>query len=276
MKKIIEIEGLTKNYGAHRGVNNVSFSVEEGDLFGFLGPNGAGKSTTIRSMLGFLKYETGTIRIFGQDVTKHREEVLRKIGYMPSEALFYPGMTVKETLRLAQSVRGLHCEKEAEKLCEILQLDVKRKISELSLGNRKKVSIVCAMQHKPELFIFDEPTSGLDPLMQSKFFELIESYRKEGTTCMLSTHVLPEVKNYCQNVAIMKEGNLLCAQSVEELLKTGAKRITVIRDSGKEEFLYNGEMQVLLQQLSKEAIKDLLIEDPSLEDIFMHYYEKQD
>ena len=159
MSNVIEIKNLTKNYGKNRGVSDVNFEVKEGDIFGFLGPNGAGKSTTIRSMLGFIQYESGDIKILSKDAKKQREEILKEIGYMPSEAMFYPHMKVKDVIKMAADLRKMDCNEEAKKLCERLQVDVNKKISELSLGNRKKVSIVCAMPHKPKLFIFDEPTS---------------------------------------------------------------------------------------------------------------------
>ncbi len=215
MKNVIEIEHLTKSYGKHRGVIDVCLSVKEGDIFGFIGPNGAGKSTTIRSMLGFLHFKEGSIRILGLDSVKDRDQILRQVGYMPSEAWFYPSMKVQEVIRYAADVRGLNCNDEAEKLCERLKVDTNKRIRELSLGNRKKVSIVCAMQHKPKLFIFDEPTGGLDPLMQKHFFALIEEYVKEGATCLLSTHVLSEVNKYCKNAAIMREGRLSMLESAD-------------------------------------------------------------
>ncbi len=213
MTNVIEIEHLTKSYGKARGVIDVSLKVPEGDIFGFLGPNGAGKSTTIRSMLGFLKINEGSIRILGMDSIKDHEQILRNVGYMPSEAWFYDSMRVSEVIKYAADVRGLDCSKEAEKLCERLKMDTHKRIKELSLGNRKKVSIVCAMQHRPKIFIFDEPTSGLDPLMQKKFFELINEYVNEGATCLLSTHVLSEVNRYCKNAAIMREGRLTMLES---------------------------------------------------------------
>ncbi len=209
----IEIEKLTKNYGKARGVADVSLKVAEGDIFGFLGPNGAGKSTTIRSMLGFLKFEQGKITILGIDSIKDHEKILANVGYMPSEAWFYGNMKVSEVIAYAAAVRGMDCSKEAEKICERLKVDTGRRIKELSLGNRKKVSIVCAMQHRPKLFIFDEPTSGLDPLIQKRFFELINEYVSEGTTCLLSTHVLSEVNKYCKSAAIMREGRLMMLDS---------------------------------------------------------------
>lgn len=273
MSNVIEIKNLTKNYGKNRGVSDVSFEVKEGDIFGFLGPNGAGKSTTIRSMLGFIQYESGDIKILSKDAKKQREEILKEIGYMPSEAMFYPHMKVKEVIKMAADLRKMDCSEEAKKLCERLQVDVNKKISELSLGNRKKVSIVCAMQHKPKLFIFDEPTSGLDPLMQTEFFELIKEYVREGATCMLSTHILSEVKQYCNNVAIMKEGKIQRVDSVENLTKTSAKRIKVVKDGKYEDYIFEGNLNDLVQDLAAHQITDILIEEPSLDEIFMGYYE---
>lgn len=208
MNNVIEINNLTKSYGKNRGVIDVSLRVKEGDIYGFIGPNGAGKSTTIRSMLGFINYDAGNITILGKDSRSKHVEILKDVGYMPSEAWFYPTMKVKDVIAYSAKVRGLDCSEEAAKLCERLKVDTNKRIKELSYGNRKKVSIVCAMQHKPKLFIFDEPTGGLDPLMQKHFFELIEEYVNEGATCLLSTHVLSEVNKYCRHAAIMKEGRL--------------------------------------------------------------------
>lgn len=276
MDQAIVIDNLTKTYGKKRGVEGVSFSVERGDVFGFLGPNGAGKSTTIRTMLGFLKKDFGEIKILGRDSVESREELLKRIGYMPSETLFYPSMKVKDVIKFSANVRKMNCDKEAEKICERLKVDTEKRISELSLGNRKKVSIVCAMQHRPELFIFDEPTSGLDPLMQAEFFSLIEEYVREGATCMLSTHVLSEVKKHCKHVAIMKEGHLMCTGRVDELTHTNAKRIICEIDGEKRDYVFKGEVQELLKDLAGKKVTDLLIEEPSIDDIFMQYYEKKE
>lgn len=276
MQAVIEINNLTKNYGKHRGINDISFNVYKGEIFGFLGPNGAGKSTTIRAILGLIKYDSGQIKINGLDSIEYHEQILKEVGYMPSEAWFYPGKTVKDILKFSADVRKKECTQEASMLCERLQVDEKRKISELSLGNRKKVSIVCAMQHKPKIFIFDEPTSGLDPLMQNEFFELIKEYVSKGTTCMLSTHVLSEVRNNCDRVGIMKDGKLVVAETVDNLLKSKTKRIKMIRDGETCDYLYKGALNDLYKEFQGHNIDDILIEEPSIEEVFMHYYQQEE
>ena len=273
MADVIRIENLTKSYGKKRGVTDISLTVKEGEIFGFIGPNGAGKSTTIRSMLGFLNFDKGAITILGKDSVKEHVGILKEVGYMPSEALFYPTMKVSEVIKFAADARGLDCRNEAEMLCERLQLDTGKRIKELSLGNRKKVSIVCAMQHKPKLFVFDEPSSGLDPLMQSTFFELIKEYVKKGATCFLSTHVLSEVSRYCDRAAIMREGKLIKVDLVDNLTESTVKSVKVTADGVHEEYMYNGDINELVKKLSERKLENLYIEEPSLEDMFMHFYE---
>lgn len=273
MSDVIRIENLTKTYGKKRGVTNLSFSVKEGEIFGFIGPNGAGKSTTIRSMLGFLNFNEGKIEILGKDSVKEHTAILREVGYMPSEALFYPSMKVSEVIKFAAEARGVDCREEAGMLAERLKLDTEKRIKELSLGNRKKVSIVCAMQHKPKLFIFDEPSSGLDPLMQNTFFELIKEYVGKGATCFLSTHVLSEVSRYCDRAAVMREGRLIKVDSVDNLTESTAKSVKVTADGVHEEYMFNGDINELVRNLSQKILQNLYIEEPSLEDMFMHFYE---
>lgn len=270
----ISIQNLTKTYGKKRGVTNLTLQVEKGDIFGFLGPNGAGKSTTIRSLLGLIKFQQGSAFILGTDVREKQTESLREIGYMPSEAMFYPSMKVKDVLRFAADMRKKDCMEESRMLCERLAVDAEKRIEELSLGNRKKVSIVCAMQHKPRLFIFDEPTSGLDPLMQAEFFKLILEYNKQGATCFLSSHVLSEIKKYCRHAAIIKDGKLICTDTVENLTKTNAKRIRMVRDGIEENFVFQGNLNELFAGFAGHDISDIVIEEPELDEIFMHYYEK--
>ncbi len=274
-EKIIEIKNLTKNYGKHRGVADVSLDIYKGEIFGFLGPNGAGKSTTIRSVLGLIKYEKGEISVFGKNAAKESEEILSEVGYMPSEAWFYPNMKVSEVLKLAADVRKKDCREHAEMLCERLKVNTGRKISELSLGNRKKVSIVCAMQHNPKLFILDEPTSGLDPLMQQTFFELIREHVDSGTTCLFSTHVLSEVRDFCDRVAIMKDGHPIVTDTVENLIKGHTKRIKMIRDGERLDYLYDKDLNLIYKELEGHDIGDILIEEPSIEEVFMQYYTEE-
>lgn len=270
----ISIQNLTKTYGKSRGVTNLSLQVEKGDIFGFLGPNGAGKSTTIRSLLGLIHFQEGSASILGMDVKEKQTELLKEVGYMPSEAMFYPSMKVKEVLKLAADMRKKDCAEESRMLCERLAVNTEKRIEELSLGNRKKVSIVCAMQHKPQLFIFDEPTSGLDPLMQAEFFKLILEYNKQGATCFLSSHVLSEIKKYCHHAAIIKDGKLICTDTVENLTRTNAKRVRVVKDGVEEDFVFKGNLNELFAGFAGHDISDIVIEEPELDEIFMHYYEK--
>ena len=214
---MIQITHLTKSYGKARGITDLTLHVPEGSCFGFIGPNGAGKSTTIRTLLGLITPTAGSARVLGLDCARDRTAILTQVGYMPSEAMFYPEMRVSEVIRLSANLRKRDCREEAAGLCRALELDDRKKIRELSLGNRKKVSIVCAMQHRPKLYILDEPTSGLDPLMQRAFWSELESRRKEGATVFLSSHVLYEVQRYCDRAAIIREGRLVVEGTTQEL-----------------------------------------------------------
>lgn len=214
---MIKIHHLTKTYGKARGVSDLTLHVPAGCCFGFIGPNGAGKSTTIRTLLGLIAPTSGSAQVLGLDCVKDRTAILARVGYMPSEAMFYPEMRVKEIIKLSARLRGRDCGREAAALCQALELDERKKIRELSLGNRKKVSIVCAMQHRPELYILDEPTSGLDPLMQRAFWAEIQRRQQEGAAIFLSSHVLYEVQRYCTRAAIIREGRLVIEGTTAEL-----------------------------------------------------------
>lgn len=287
----IQTQALTKFYGKARGIRELSLQVEQGEFFGFIGPNGAGKSTTIRCLLGLITPTSGSARVLGLDIGADRKEILARIGYLPSEAVFYRGMRVREVLKLSADLRGKNCTREAEALCERLQLDTGKKVEELSFGNRKKVGIVCALQHRPELLILDEPTSGLDPLMQREFFSILQERNREGATVFLSSHILSEIQRNCTRAAIIREGTLLACGSVEELARTNARRVTLrgsaevqvlsgIRDCQQTEeglsFLYSGDMQMLLNALAGGKVEDLTIAEPDLEEVFLHYYEKEE
>ena len=284
----IQLSNLTKYYGKSRGILNLNLDVKEGEFFGFIGPNGAGKSTTIRTLLGLITPSSGQAKIFDETIRRRNPQIRSHIGYLPSEAVFYRGMKVKDLLKLSADLHHKDCSAEREILCRRLQLDVNRKVDELSFGNRKKVAIVSALQHQPKLLILDEPTSGLDPLMQREFFHIIRERNEQGATVFLSSHVLSEIQRNCTRAAIIREGRIIACDRVEELSKTNAKRISVqgqvsldsleeIRDlkenDGIFSFLYGGDIHRLLETLSAGTITDLSISDPDLDEIFLHYYE---
>ena len=214
---MIYMKNLTKTYGRARGVTDLTLHVPAGSCFGFIGPNGAGKSTTIRTLLGLIAPTSGSAEVMGLDCVRDRTAILAQVGYMPSEAAFYPEMRVSQVIRLSADLRKKDCRAEAAELCRDLELDTRKKIRELSLGNRKKVSIVCAMQHRPRLYVLDEPTSGLDPLVQRAFWSQVERRRHEGAAVFLSSHVLYEVQRYCDRAAIIREGRLVVEGTTEEL-----------------------------------------------------------
>ncbi len=294
----IEMKELTKRYGKNRGIQNITLAVKEGDIFGYLGPNGAGKSTSIRCLLEMISISSGEACLLGQRMgtaggngeKRALRKVFNRVGYMPSEAYFYPAMRVGEVIKYSARLRGLDCDKEAGRLCAILEVDRNKRIRELSLGNRKKVSIVCALQHRPELVILDEPTSGLDPLMQEAFFDLLMERNRDGMTCFLSSHVLSEVKRYCRHVCILRDGELVKVDTVENLTRTklrkvrisgpafipqmeGISEVTALGDGFS--FSWHGEVAALLEALRGMEVKDLLISEPALEEVFMHFYSNE-
>lgn len=283
----IKTTSLTKYYGRARGITDMNLTVEQGDFFGFIGPNGAGKSTTIRTLLGLTSPSEGSAQILGMDISRQKEEILSHVGYMPSEASFYRNMRVRDVIGFSAELRRRDCRAEARNLCERLELDVNKKIRELSLGNRKKVSIVCALQHMPEVCILDEPTSGLDPLMQREFYSILEERNKNGATIFVSSHILSEVQRYCRHAAVIREGRLLVSDSTQNLGHTDTKRIRlrgaklplelpdmkdVQTDGDSVSFLYGGSLKDLLHVLARLSLTDVSITEPDLEEIFMHYY----
>ena len=294
----IETNRLTKSYGKSRGIKDLMLTVEEGDFFGFIGPNGAGKSTTIRTLLGLIKPTGGSAKVLGLDILTEKDKILKEVGYLPSEINFYSGMKVKDVIKYSADLRKAKCKDKATELAERLGLDMSRKVDELSLGNRKKVGIVCAVQHSPKLLILDEPTSGLDPLMQREFFNILTEENERGATIFFSSHILSEVQNYCHTAAFIKDGKIIMSDTVDKIEETGAKKVSVIggksglesilkgndikkfisdlkldEEKGSADFLYNGKMPMLLDMLRSVEPKDLTITEPSLEEIFMNYYE---
>lgn len=287
----IQTEGLTKFYGRSRGIIDLDLEVREGEFYGFIGPNGAGKSTTIRILMGLIHRTRGSAWILGRDISREKEQILSEIGYLPSEAVFYPDMRGRDLIRLSADLHRKDCRKASLELCERLQLDPSRRISELSFGNRKKLAVVCALQHDPRLCILDEPTGGLDPLMQKEFFEILKERNEKGMTVFLSSHILSEVQRFCSRAAIIREGRIIASGSVEELARTNAKRVSVrgsfdasglpdVRDlqisDDTVSFLYSGDINLLLSHLGRHPVMDLTISEPDLEEVFLHYYTEGD
>jgi ABC-2 type transport system ATP-binding protein len=291
---VIEIKNLTKQYGKARGIIDVSFNVEEGEIFGFIGPNGAGKSTTIRTLLALIHPTSGSASIFGKDCIKFAPEIAKEIGYLPSEVFYYDKMKVIDLLEYSASFYKKDCSKRIKYLAEIMDLDLKKKIENLSFGNKKKVGIVQCLLHEPKLIILDEPTSGLDPLMQQKFFDLLMEENKKGATILLSSHILGEVQRLCSRVAIVKEGKIIKLETISNLTENNYKKFKVemrseidknyFKVSGVSNlemadntisFLFKGNINLIMKKISDVEISNVWVEEPSLEEIFMHYYEKE-
>jgi len=289
---IMALNGLTKFYGKQRGIEDVTFDVEEGEIFGFIGPNGAGKSTTIRTLLALFEPTAGSAAIFGMDCVKQADVIARDVGYVPGEAAYYDNMKVRELLDYTGRLYQKDCRKKADVLCERLDLDRSRKIADLSFGNKKKVAIVSALLHSPKLIILDEPTAGLDPLVQRTFFDILREENKNGATIFFSSHILSEVQKFCGRVAILKQGRLTGVQSIAELRESGFKRVYITaktavpdgyfntgsvaelkQDGTEASFMYRGDVDALFKRISALGITDAFVEEPTLEEIFMHYYE---
>ena len=288
---IIEANHLTKFYGKARGIIDLSFNVEEGEVFGFIGPNGAGKSTTIRLFMSLIYPTSGNALIFGKDCIKFGPEIRQEIGYLPSEVFYYEGMKVIDLLKYSASFYRKDCSQRLMELASLMELELDRKIEDLSYGNKKKVGIVQGLLHQPKLIILDEPTAGLDPLMQQKFFNLIHEENKKGATVFFSSHILGEVQRMCNRVAIIKEGSIINIQDIKTLQKDNYKKFRIVageidekrfmvdgvsnlqKVDGVVSFFYKGDINRITRLISQIEISDAAIEDLSLEEIFMHYYE---
>ena len=293
-EQAIVLNELTKHYGKHRGINNLSFSVNQGEFFGFIGPNGAGKSTTIRTLMGLIRPTGGSASIFDLDCHSKASVIARDVGYLPSENSYYENMKVRELLQYTADLYGMDCKTKMKELADRLNLDLSRKIADLSLGNKKKVGIVSAIMTSPKLIIMDEPTSGLDPLIQQAFYDILKEENSRGASVFFSSHVLSEVQKLCDRVAILKEGQLIGIQSIKELRESGYKKVTLsakeaiprdffnlsgianyaeTADKTSVSFMYNGNITAIIDKLHLLHLDDVLLEEPSLEEIFMHYYE---
>ncbi len=288
---VIEVENLTKYYGKARGIIDVTFSVEEGEIFGFIGPNGAGKTTTIRLLLGLIYPTRGSARIFGRDAIKDGPQIRQHIGYLPSEVFYYEGMKVIDLLKYSASFYPGDHTKRMYELAEYMGLELDRRIEDLSYGNKKKVGIVQGLLHSPKLLFLDEPTLGLDPLMQRKFFDLIREENARGVTVFFSSHILSEVQRLCNRVAIIREGRIVEISDIRTLQKNSYKKVSITadgvdpnvfdmpgvanleRENGTVRFYFKGDVNEVVRRIADLHVTDVTIEDPTLEEIFMHYYE---
>ena len=289
MSNILEIKNLTKNYGKSRGVIDVNLEIEKGTIYGFIGPNGAGKSTTIKCIMNLINKNSGEVFIDGKLFLKKNNELKKKIGYLPSEIHLYDELKVKEMIKYSESFYKKDCSKRVSELVNKLDIDTNKKIEELSLGNLKKVGIVLALMHEPEIVIMDEASSGLDPLMQEAFYEILLEEKKKGTTIFFSSHILSEIKRICDKVAIIKEGKIINIDDMNNIEDSDVVRIKITSDYNKDivkelklsedsiknetlEFIYKDDINNLMKILSKYNIKKLLIEELDIEEIFIHYY----
>ncbi len=288
---VIELNSLTKYYGKTKGIEDLTFSVQEGEIFGFIGPNGAGKSTTIRTLLSLIFPTSGSARIFGKDCIKHARKIAEDVGYLPSEVFYYDKMSVKDLLKYSASFYKKNCTERINRLCDILEVDKNKRIGALSYDNRKKIGIIQGLLHNPNLIMLDEPTNDLTLVTQQKFYEIIRSENKNGATVFFASDNLNEIQRLCHRVAIIKEGRLLSVMDINELKQNnykdvyievngrlnkedlafdGVARLVLKENSAK--FMYKGNADSLMKNLSGFSLSDISIETPSLEDVFVCYY----
>lgn len=290
---VIEIKNLTKTYGKSRGIDGVTLSVKQGEIYGFIGPNGAGKSTTIKLLLNLIFPNSGEAKIFGLDCVKDTTKIKEDLGYVPSEVRYYDDVKVGEIINYAKTFKKNIDEEYVDHLIKTFDVDLNKKIFELSLGNKKKVALIQAFIHKPKLLILDEPTNGLDPLVQQKLFTELVTLKNSGSTIFLSSHNLTEVEEFCDRVAIIKEGKIIEVKNIEEFANKKVKRITLKLSQNLSEevktlggeilefkdnvlvFNYNGNITKLLSLLVKYPVEDLIIEEKKLSEVFMAYYEME-
>ena len=285
---ILELKKLKKYYGKKRGIEDVSIKLNKGDIYGFIGPNGAGKSTTIRTVIGLINKTGGEIYIKGKELNNNDLDIKKIIGYLPSEINLYSDMKVSELFDYHESFyNNIH--KRRKELIKLLKIDEYKKIDNLSLGNLKKVGIVLALMHGPEILILDEPTSGLDPIMQNVFHNILLDEKAKGTTILYSSHILSEVSSICDKIGFIKDGKIIKEDLIENIKKDNYTYLTItskdiekiklelnlkIKEEMKDsiKFINNMDINVLLEKLTKYKIDKLLIEEISLEDLFRNYY----
>jgi len=291
-EKAIDVQALAKYYGKQCGIENVSFSIDKGEIFGFIGPNGAGKTTTIRTLLALIHPTSGSASIFGKDCIREAESIAGDVGYLPTELYYYENMTALELLQYTADLYQVKAADRISALADKLNLDLKRRISNLSYGNKKKVGIVASLLHQPKLLILDEPTSGLDPLVQQTFIDILKEENKKGVTVLFSSHVLSDVQKVCNRVAILKEGCVIDIQNISELREKGFKKVELNlieklvpglfeiegvadfkQSNNQVSFIYHGDLNLIVEKIALLKLNDIFINEPTLEEIFFHYYE---
>ena len=287
---MIEVKNITKTYGNKKVVDNISLNIQEGKITSFIGPNGAGKSTTIKTLLNFIFPTSGSAKILGKDIVSESKLIKEFTSYVPSEVRYYSDVKVKDILNYAASFFDYYDDQYLNELCSELEVELDKKIEELSLGNKKKVAIVQALLSNPKIVILDEPTNGLDPLIQQKLFNILLKEKAKGKTIFLSSHNLSEIEKFCDRVAVIKEGEIIDILDLNKMNRDLGKRIILrsndinikeiekISESFKYideeiEFIYKGNINELISLLSKYNLDKLLIEDVKLEEAFLNYYE---
>ncbi|MDD3241316.1 MAG: ABC transporter ATP-binding protein [Bacilli bacterium] len=288
---MLKINNLTKYYGKNKGVEDINLDISKGEIFGFIGPNGSGKSTTIKCIMNLINKNNGEIFINKEEIKKKNFNIKEKIGYLPSEVNLYDDLTVKQMIEYSNSFYKKDCMKKANELVKRLELDLNKKIEQLSLGNLKKVGIVLTFMHSPKIAILDEATSGLDPLMQEEFYKILLEEKEKGMTIFFSSHILSEIKKVCDRVAIIKNGQIIKIENINTIRNNEFITITIEANNIKEfkkilndsiieenhkmiKFIYTGDINKLIKELNKYDVDKLLIEEPSIEEIFMHYYKE--
>jgi ABC-2 type transport system ATP-binding protein len=296
--KSIEITDLTKRYGSARGVEDLSFDIEKGEVFGYLGPNGSGKTTTIRCLMGLLRPTSGQCHILGRRIEPGRATQHNRIGYLPGDFRIWPGLTSRKSLRLLAALGDSNdLSKRQEELAERLDLNLDRKLRTLSKGNRQKVGVVFAFQHQPDILILDEPTIGLDPLMRQVVLDMIREAARAGATVLLSSHDLSEVAAVCGRAAILREGKLIELAPISNIVQQGQRRLkiwfikgtkvptppadklpgvrVIQQNSDTLQIAYQGSIDAVLKWLAQFPVDRIATPETSLEDAFMHYYQKE-
>ena len=291
---VIKVNNISKDYGRGRGVFDLSFEVNKGEIFGMLGPNGAGKTTTIRQLMGFTKSDKGSAKILDMDCFVNRENIQLKLGYLPGEIAFMDEMKGSDFIRFIAEIKSIKNKNRINELTDLFELDANRKIKSMSKGTKQKIAIVCAFMNEPEVVILDEPTSGLDPLMQKKFIELILEEKRKGTTIFMSSHIFEEVEKTCDRTAILKEGKLIAIENMEELKSKKNKNFELVFKTNEEALnfknkisfkselnnnivklsIINNEINNFIKELSNYDILDINSSSQTLEELFLHFYNK--